>query len=127
MFNKKIATFAEQLQILEQIPGMQELISIIQSTIESINATISKILSSLSALINRTEGLIDYVVDSQLPTAENNYTWYRKYKSNWIEMGGLVFTNSSDSNVINLPPFQERQDSQCDHHVHEISTNYTSP
>ena len=103
LFNKDLATFADQLQILDQVPGLEEAVSAIQPTIESINATISEILSSLNALINRTEGLIDYVVDSQLPTAENNYTWYRKYKSNWIEMGGLVFTNSSDSNVINLP------------------------
>lgn len=103
LFNRDITAFAEQLQILDQVPGLEEAVSSMQSTIESINATISEILSSLSALINRTEGLIDYVVDSQLPTAENNYTWYRKYKSGWIEMGGLVFTNSSDSNVINLP------------------------
>lgn len=32
---------------------------------------------------------IDYVVESQLPTAQNNYTWYRKYKSGWVEQGGL--------------------------------------
>lgn len=30
----------------------------------------------------------DFVVESQLPTAENNYTWYRKYKSGWVEQGG---------------------------------------
>lgn len=32
---------------------------------------------------------IDYVVESQLPTAQNNYTWYRKYKSGWVEQGGI--------------------------------------
>lgn len=30
----------------------------------------------------------DYVVESQLPTEANGYTWYRKYKSGWIEQGG---------------------------------------
>ena len=30
----------------------------------------------------------DYVVESQSPTAANNYTWYRKYKSGWVEQGG---------------------------------------
>lgn len=30
----------------------------------------------------------DYVVACQKPTAENNYVWYRKYKSGWIEQGG---------------------------------------
>ncbi len=30
----------------------------------------------------------DYVIAWQMPTAENNYTWYRKYKSGWVEQGG---------------------------------------
>lgn len=30
---------------------------------------------------------IDYVVESQMPTTENGYTWYRKYKSGWVEQG----------------------------------------
>lgn len=38
---------------------------------------------------------IDYVVESQLPTAQNNYTWYRKYKSGWVEQGGLVNNGSA--------------------------------
>lgn len=35
-----------------------------------------------------TAGTADYVVDFQIPTAENNYVWYRKYKSGWVEQGG---------------------------------------
>ncbi len=31
----------------------------------------------------------DYVVAFQAPTAANGYTWYRKYKSGWVEQGGL--------------------------------------
>jgi len=31
----------------------------------------------------------DYVVAWQTPTAENNYAWYRKYKSGWVEQGGI--------------------------------------
>ena len=30
----------------------------------------------------------DFVVEWQSPSASNNYTWYRKYKSGWIEQGG---------------------------------------
>ena len=32
---------------------------------------------------------IDYVAEWQLPSAENAYTWYRKYQSGWVEMGGI--------------------------------------
>ena len=30
----------------------------------------------------------DYVIDYQAPTSENNYTWYRLYRSGWVEQGG---------------------------------------
>ena len=37
----------------------------------------------------------DYVVESQSPTASNGYTWYRKYKSGWVEQGGTAASGSS--------------------------------
>lgn len=39
----------------------------------------------------------DYVIETQIPTADNNYTWYRKYKSGWVEQGGF------GKGVITLP------------------------
>lgn len=42
---------------------------------------------------------IDYVVASQAPTAENNYTWYRKYKSGWVEQGGMMTWDLNNNNV----------------------------
>lgn len=33
--------------------------------------------------------LVDTVVGFQAPTAKNNYTWYRKYSSGWVEQGGI--------------------------------------
>jgi hypothetical protein len=51
-------------------------------------------------------GTIDPVVAFQVPTSANNYTWYRKYASGWVEQGG-VFKASSNAGgtntVINLP------------------------
>ena len=40
---------------------------------------------------------VDYVVACQKPTAENNYVWYRKYKSGWLEQGGRW--NSANINI----------------------------
>ena len=45
----------------------------------------------------------DYVVESQLPTAENNYTWYRKYKSGWVEQGGQIPAQAGGSFNVTLP------------------------
>ena len=32
---------------------------------------------------------VDYVIEMQRPTADNDYIWYRKYKSGWVEQGGI--------------------------------------
>ena len=37
----------------------------------------------------------DYVVCYQKPNSSNNYTWYRLYKSGWIEQGGKTTTAST--------------------------------
>lgn len=46
---------------------------------------------------------MDYVVETQLPTSENSYTWYRKYKSGWVEQGGRDKTNSGNPKQVTLP------------------------
>ena len=42
----------------------------------------------------------DYVIETQLPTSQNNYTWYRKYRSGWIEQGGQL--TNADSQSVSL-------------------------
>lgn len=43
----------------------------------------------------------DYVIESQEPTAENGYTWYRLYKSGWVEQGGRQETTiPSGTNTV---------------------------
>lgn len=46
--------------------------------------------------VDNTAGA-DAVIEYQFPTADNNYTWYRKYKSGWVEQGG--FAASQDASV----------------------------
>ena len=45
----------------------------------------------------------DVVVKTQLPTAENNYTWYRLYKSGWVEQGGRGGAIENGAEYIILP------------------------
>lgn len=51
--------------------------------------------------LNNVSAGIDFVIESQLPTAQNNYTWYRKYKSGWVEQGGIV--SGTGTETITLP------------------------
>lgn len=54
----------------------------------------------------------DYVVESKYPTAADP-SWYRKYKSGWLEQGGLAKSNS-DVTVTLLKPFADTNYSvQC--------------
>lgn len=43
------------------------------------------------------------VIAFQVPTAANNYTWYRKYRDGWVEQGGVVTSAVTSPNTINLP------------------------
>lgn len=53
--------------------------------------------------VNNVLNQFDYVVSSQEPTKENGYTWYRLYKSGWVEQGGKT-NNTADINIqITLP------------------------
>lgn len=45
----------------------------------------------------------DYVVDWQIPTSANDYRWYRKYKSGWVEQGGYIAVRGQQNTTITLP------------------------
>ena len=70
---------------------------------------VSQIRNDITTLNTRTTGMLDYVIESQTPTAENNYTWFRKYKSGWVEQGGIwtgswvVGNGTSGTKTINIP------------------------
>ncbi len=53
-----------------------------------------------------TVGGADAVIEYQAPDPANDYKWYRKYASGWVEQGGLIPLTSTgwkDNYVITLP------------------------
>ena len=55
--------------------------------------------------VDNTTGA-DAVIDYQEPTEANGYTWYRKYKSGWVEQGGVFDAPNNTAGVektITLP------------------------
>ena len=67
--------------------------------------TCTNITSQVAANTTAINGA-DYVIESQMPTALNNYTWYRKYKSGWVEQGGRLPAESSATNVTVYLPIE---------------------
>lgn len=89
---------------------VQLAISATDEALETCTAITAQVATNTSD-ISTLQGY-DYVVQSQLPTAQNNYTWYRKYKSGWVEQGGKstqTATSSVDA-TITLPV--EMQDTE---------------
>lgn len=61
----------------------------------------ASVIAAASVLTQIAELLSsDYVVESKTPTAEDP-TWYRVYKSGWVEQGGIIASGTSSS-TINL-------------------------
>lgn len=50
-----------------------------------------------------TTAKADAVIDYQEPTAENDYMWYRKYKSGWVEQGGVSVHTSDADYTVTMP------------------------
>lgn len=46
--------------------------------------------------VDNTAGA-DAVIEYQIPNADNDYTWYRKYKSGWVEQGGITTQTATSS------------------------------
>ncbi len=102
--------------VIEEIDNLGD-ISTITSSISELGSSITSLTNSLNSLTSTVgahttdivalsafkDGVLDYVVESQEPTAENNYTWYRKYKSGWVEQGGQITNNNGTERTISLP------------------------
>lgn len=82
--NEAITTVSAQITALGDITTLRE------------NVTTNG--NNITTLDTRTTGLSDYVIAAQAPSAQNNYTWYRKYKSGWVEQGGIQ-TGSQEANL----------------------------
>ncbi len=78
-------------------------ISNIYPNLDALTSAITAANSNISTLDNFKNGINDYVVEFQLPTPENNFTWYRKYKSGWAEMGGHEIGSLDGEKTIPLP------------------------
>lgn len=67
------------------------------NSVDTLTQNVGTNSSDITRLSDFQNGVSDYVVESQIPTAANNYTWFRKYKSGWVEQGGRVTVNGTIS------------------------------
>lgn len=102
----RIAAISQDItDVSAQITALGD-ISTLRQTVTDLSTTVGGHTTSIGTLDSRTSNMSDYVVESQFPSAENSYMWYRKYKSGWVEQGGCstISMSSGGSNTsITLP------------------------
>lgn len=60
------------------------------------------------------------VVDFQMPTAGNGYTWYRKYADGWVEQGGIATISTNALFTVTFPIIMQTK-------PQAIATPYNQP
>lgn len=73
----------------QNIQVLRPMVQLFNGATDTALATCTEVLADVADLKQTTDGMIDYVVESQEPTEANGYTWYRLYKSGWVEQGGF--------------------------------------
>ena len=83
------------------------MVQLFNSATDEAVAKCTEVLSDVAGLklnkadtdLSNVSSNIDYVVESQDPTEANGYTWYRLYKSGWVEQGGVISIVKGVTNV----------------------------
>lgn len=89
---------------LSETTNLRVMVQLATGATDQALETCTSVLSDISALNAHR------VIEFQAPTAANGYTWYRKYKSGWVEQGSSNPTNTTN---ITFP-------------IEMLDTNYTA-
>lgn len=80
------------------------------ATVSALNNAVSELQDALDDVEAHTFPITfdsddnpDVVVKSRYPSAANNYTWYRVYKSGWVEQGGRGGAINNGTLSVTLP------------------------
>lgn len=79
----------------QNIQVLRPMVQLFNGATDEAVAQCTEVLADVAGLKQATDGMIDYVVESQEPTSGNGFTWYRLYKSGWVEQGGRGFCSGS--------------------------------
>lgn len=68
------------------------------------------VIAELAEAVNDKVDKGHQVIEFQVPTADNGYTWYRKYADGWVEQGGVGTSHQYNTTSINATFPIEMQD-----------------
>ena len=87
---------------------LRVMFQLFNSTTDEAVATVGTVVAQVGELNTHR------VIDFQIPTAENGYTWYRKYADGWVEQGGNVTIQAQQASTgkttsVSLPITMQNQ------------------
>ena len=83
----------------------------------NVGAIAESLNNKVDLVMGAPQDAVDYVVEKQDPTSANGYTWYKKYKSGWVEQGGtMTFPKAGTSRTTKTITFP----------IAMADTNYTA-
>lgn len=72
---------------------------VIANTVKTpVEVDIDQVATDLNNKVSKGHEVIEF----QAPTAENNYTWYRKYADGWIEQGGYIGVPDLEATTVTV-------------------------
>ena len=69
--------------------------------IEAVLSAIETVQTQVNAVNSSMSGISDYIIESY----QSGTSWYRKWKSGWVEQGGVINTTSNEYSTTFLKPF----------------------
>lgn len=103
----RIDAITEEMNNIDNTPSISPDLTNIETSITNLTNSVNNLITTtgthtteIGTLNTFQQDVFDYVIETQLPTSSNNYTWYRKHKSGWVEMGGTIPVKTT---TINLP------------------------
>lgn len=72
----------------------------------NVNAIANTLQTKVDLPTGSSQSDVDFVIEKQEPNSSNNYTWYRKYKSGWVEQGGRTTTEYGSSGTTQALPIE---------------------
>ena len=87
---------------------LRVMFQLFNGTTDEAVATVGTVVAQVGTVVAQVGALNAHrLIDFQIPTAENGYTWYRKYSDGWVEQGGfaskIAWTGQGGGKTITLP------------------------
>ena len=100
--DEKLAHIDDIISQFNDIAKLRDTINNILQSVEDLGIRTGNNEQNIGALNEFKNSVTDHVVAFQSPTSQNNYTWYRKYASGWVEQGSRT-SNTAALQSVTLP------------------------